>query len=47
VLAPPAVPQIHEWGGTALLFGIFGAVFLIAAVGALGLPERPAQILQD
>ena len=47
VLAPLAVPQIRDWGGTALLFGIFGAVFLIAAVGALGLPERRAQVLQD
>jgi putative MFS transporter len=47
VLAPLAVPQIREWGGTTLLFAIFGAVFLIAAGGALGLPERRAQVLQD
>jgi putative MFS transporter len=47
VLAPLAVPQIREWGGTGLLFGIFGAVFLVAAAGALGLPERRAQVLQD
>ncbi len=47
VLAPLAVPPIREWGGTGLLFGIFGAVFLIAAAGALALPERRAQILQD
>ena len=47
VLAPLAVPVIREWGGTGLLFGIFGAVFLVAAVGALGLPERRAQVLQD
>ncbi len=47
VLAPLAVPPIREWGGTGLLFGIFGAVFLVAAAGALGLPERRAQVLQD
>ena len=47
VLAPLAVPPIREWGGTGLLFAIFGAVFLVAAAGALGLPERRAQVLQD
>jgi putative MFS transporter len=47
VLAPLAVPVIRDWGGTGLLFGIFAAVFLVAATGALGLPERRAQILQD
>lgn len=47
VLAPLAVPPIREWGGTALLFGIFGAVFLLAAGGALALPERRAQVLED
>ena len=47
VLAPLAVPVIRGWGGTGLLFAIFGAVFLVAAVGALGLPERRAQVLQD
>ena len=47
VLAPLAVPPIRDWGGTGLLFGIFGAVFLVAAAGALALPERRAQILQD
>ncbi|MGS0685438.1 MFS transporter [Nakamurella sp. GG22] len=47
VIAPLAVPPIREWGGTGLLFGIFGGVFLIAAAGALALPERRAQILQD
>ena len=35
MIAPLAVPPIREWGGTGLLFGIFGAVFLIAAAGAL------------
>lgn len=47
VLAPLAVPQIREWGGTPLLFGIFGAVFLLAAAGALALPERRARSLED
>jgi len=47
VLAPLAVPQIRDWGGTGLVFGIFGAVFLVAAAGALQLPERRAQALQD
>lgn len=47
VLAPLAVPPIREWGGTALLFGIFGAVFLLAAGGARALPERRAQVLDD
>lgn len=47
VAAPLAVPPIREWGGTGLLFVIFAAVFRIAAAGALGLPDRRAQVPQD
>jgi putative MFS transporter len=47
VLAPLAVPLLREAGGTLALFGVFGVVFVIAAVGSLFLPERRGQILQE
>ncbi|MBM9468682.1 MFS transporter [Nakamurella leprariae] len=47
VIAPLAVPPLRELGGTGLLFGLFGAVFLIAAAGSLLLPERRGQVLDE
>ena len=47
VLAPLAVPLLREWGGTVALFTVFGAVFVVAAVGSLFLPERRGQVLQE
>lgn len=47
VIAPLLVPVLREWGGTGLLFTVFGVVFLVAAAGALGLPERRAQVLTE
>ena len=45
VLAPLAVPQLREAGGTGLLFTVFAAVFVVAALGALALPERTGETL--
>ncbi|WP_307802762.1 MFS transporter [Cellulomonas dongxiuzhuiae] len=45
VLAPLAVPQLRELGGTGLLFTVFAAVFVVAALGALALPERTGESL--
>ncbi|WP_425267383.1 MFS transporter [Cellulomonas shaoxiangyii] len=45
ILAPLAVPPLREAGGTALLFTIFAAVFVVAASGALALPERSGESL--
>ncbi len=45
ILAPLAVPPLRESGGTALLFAIFAAVFVVAASGALALPERTGESL--
>jgi putative MFS transporter len=47
VLAPLAVPPLRELGGTGLLFGLFGAVFLVAAAASLLLPERRGQVLEE
>ena len=40
VVAPPAVLALREAGGTGLLFAVFSAVFVVAAVAAFMLPER-------
>nr|WP_043601175.1 MFS transporter [Cellulomonas flavigena] len=45
VLAPLAVPQLRELGGTGLLFTVFAAVFVVASAGALALPERTGEAL--
>jgi putative MFS transporter len=47
ILAPLAVPPLRELGGTTALFAVFAAVFLIAAVGALRLPERRGLVLEE
>ncbi|WP_370514043.1 MFS transporter [Cellulomonas sp. JZ18] len=45
ILAPLAVPPLREAGGTGLLFAVFAAVFVVAAAGALALPERAGETL--
>lgn len=45
ILAPLAVPPLREVGGTGLLFTVFAAVFVVAAAGALALPERAGESL--
>ncbi len=47
VIAPLLVPVLRDWGGTVLLFSVFAVFFLVAAVGALGLPERRSQALTE
>jgi putative MFS transporter len=47
ILAPLAVPVVRDTGGTLLLFVVFAALFLVAAAGAFGLPEKRGQALED
>ncbi|MGV8966171.1 MAG: MFS transporter [Cellulomonas sp.] len=47
ILAPLAVPPLRELGGTSLLFVVFAAVFVVAALGALRLPERRGLVLDE
>ncbi len=47
ILAPLSVPPLLELGGSGLVFGTFAGFFVIAAVAALGLPERRGQALDD
>lgn len=45
ILAPLAVPALRDVGGTPLLFTVFAAVFVVAALGALALPDRTGEAL--
>ncbi len=45
ILAPLLVPYLRGAGGTGLLFTVFAAVFVVAALGALALPERAGAAL--
>jgi putative MFS transporter len=47
ILAPLSVPVLREQGGTGLLFAVFAGVFVLAAAGSLGLPERRGAALDD
>jgi putative MFS transporter len=47
VLAPLAVPVLREAGGTGLLFAVFAAVFVVAALVSLALPELSGKALAD
>jgi putative MFS transporter len=47
VIAPLTVPPLREAGGTGLLFGVFAAVFVVAALGALALPELRGTTLDE
>ena len=47
VLAPLSVPLLRDVGGTGLLFAVFAAVFLLAALAATALPELRGQALAE
>ena len=47
VLAPLSVPLLRGAGGTGLLFAVFAGVFVVAALGALALPERRGRVLEE
>ncbi|WP_241980448.1 MFS transporter [Cryobacterium sp. Hh11] len=47
IVAPLAVPILRETGGTGLLFTVFAAFFVVAALGTFGLPEKRGQALND
>ena len=47
IIAPLCVPLLLALGGVALPFGVFAAVFAIAAVTALTLPDLRGQALED
>ena len=47
ILAPLSVQPLLQRGGAGLVFGTFAAFFVVAAVAALGLPERRGQALDD
>ena len=47
ILAPLAVPSLRETGGTGLLFAVFAIFFMVAALGAFGLPEKQGEALED
>jgi putative MFS transporter len=46
ILAPLSVPVLRESGGNVLVFAVFAAFFVVAAVAAWGLPERRGQSLE-
>lgn len=47
ILAPLAVPFLRDAGGTAVLFGVFAAFFVVAALSSFWLPERRGAALED
>jgi len=47
ILAPLSVPWLRDLGGSALVFAVFGAAFVVAAAAALFLPEWTGRALED
>jgi MFS transporter, putative metabolite:H+ symporter len=47
VLAPLSVPLLRDAGGTGLLFAVFAAVFVLAALAASALPELRGKALAE
>jgi putative MFS transporter len=47
ILAPLSVPVLRESGGNGLLFVVFAAFFVLAAVATWGLPERRGEALES
>ena len=47
ILAPLAVPVVRDQGGTGLLFAVFAAVFVLAALAASALPELRGKALAE
>src|SRR5215211_5974036 len=47
IAAPLCVPPLLEAGGSGLVFGVFAAFFVMAALASWGLPERRGESLED
>lgn len=47
IIAPLCVPVLLSAGGVALPFGVFAAVFAVAAIAALTLPDLRGKALED
>ncbi|RIJ57577.1 MFS transporter, partial [Clavibacter phaseoli] len=47
IVAPLCVPPLLALGGVALPFGVFAAVFALAAAAALTLPDLRGAALED
>lgn len=47
IIAPLLVPPLSALGGNVLLFGVFGAMFIVAAAASLLLVERRGRALED
>ncbi|MER7448166.1 MFS transporter, partial [Microbacterium sp. NPDC097977] len=47
IIAPLAVPVLLVAGGAPVLFAVFGACFVAAAVAAWGLVDRRGEALDD
>ena len=47
ILAPLSVPWLLGAGGHGLVFGVFGAAFVVASLAALALPEWRGRALAD
>ena len=47
MLAPLSVPLLRDAGGTGLLFAVFAAVFVLAALAASALPELRGKALAE
>jgi putative MFS transporter len=45
IAAPLSVPPLLDAGGSGLVFGVFAAFFVVAAVGSWALPERRGESL--
>ncbi|MGF0225410.1 MFS transporter [Dietzia natronolimnaea] len=47
IIAPLLVPVMLGAGGTAMVFGVFAAAFVVAALAAFTLPERKGVALEE
>lgn len=47
ILAPLLVPVLTDLGGTGLVFAVLAVAFAVAAIAALGLPERQGTALEE
>jgi MFS transporter, putative metabolite:H+ symporter len=47
IAAPLCVPPLLAVGGSGLVFGVFAAFFVVAALGTWGLPERRGRALEE
>jgi MFS transporter, putative metabolite:H+ symporter len=47
IVAPLCVPPLLDRGGNGLVFGVFAAFFVLAAIATWGLPERRGHSLEE